>query len=124
MGALCTNRAVGMPAARGEIIGTDHDCPALDLAPAADMVGGCKACYPSLVVVVGETCEAADLAKAAGVEQQIDPFAACQLAPIALADHARIGRIGREASMGHRLQCLNVSQQRRPGVSAVTTLCV
>src|SRR5271165_1144100 len=36
MGALHTNRAVGVPTARGEIVGAHHGRPAIDLAPAAD----------------------------------------------------------------------------------------
>ena len=91
MGALAADRAVGMAAARGEIVSAYHGRPALDFAPAADMVGGREACDSSIVVIVREAREAADLAKAAGVEQQIDSLAAGQLAAIALADHARIG---------------------------------
>ena len=117
--ALAPDRAVGMAAARGEIVGADDGRAAVDLAPAADVVGGGEAGDPSILVVVREAREAADLAKAAGVEQQVDPLAAGQLAAIALADHARIVRIGREAAMGDRLQRLHVGKQRRPGVVAI-----
>src|ERR1035437_3646466 len=110
LGTLPANRAVGMPAARGEIVGAHHDRPAVDLAPAADMVGPREARDPSVLVIVREACEAADLAKAACVEQQVDPLPAGQLAPGALADDARIVRIGREAAMGDRLQCLHVGK--------------
>src|ERR1700719_1390649 len=119
MSALSTDCAVGMTTARGEIVGAHHDCSAVDLAPATDMVGGREARDPSILVVVREACEAADLAKAARVEQQINSLPAGQLAARALADHARIGRPRREAVTCDRLQCLHVSEHWRPGVLAV-----
>ena len=119
MRALAADRAVGMPAARGEIVGAYHDRPAVNLAPAADMVGGREARDPSIFVIVREAREAADLAKAAGVEQQIDSLAAGQLAARALADHARIGRLRREAAMRDRLQRLHVGEHWRPGIVAI-----
>src|ERR1700720_2742969 len=119
MGALSANCAVGMTTARGEIIRAHHHRPAVDLAPATDMVGGREARDLSIFVVVCETCEAPDLAKAAGVEQQIDSLPAGQLAARALANHARIGRIRREAVMGDRLQSLHVGEHWRPSVVAI-----
>ena len=76
MGALPADRAVGMPAARGEIVGAHHRGSAVDFAPASNMVGRREARDSSVVVIVREAREAADLAKAAGVEQQVDPLAA------------------------------------------------
>src|SRR5882672_381086 len=119
MGALSTNCAVGMTTARGEIVGAHHNGSSVDLAPATDMVGGREAGDPSILVVVREACEAADLAKAASVEQQIDSLPAGQLAARALANHARIYRIRREAVMGDRLQSLHVGEHWRPSVVAI-----
>ncbi len=61
-------------------------------------LAGVKSGDPAVVVVAGEAGEAADLAEAAGVEQQVDPLAAGQLAAAALAHHARVLRVGREAA--------------------------
>ena len=119
MSAFPTDRAVRMPTARSEIVGAHHDRSTGDLAPAPDMVGGREARDPSIFIIICKACEAADLAKAAGVEQQIDPFTAGKLAAIALADHARILRVRREAAMGDRLQCLHVGKQRGPRVIAI-----
>src|SRR5579862_2511878 len=119
MSALSANCAVGMPTARGEIVRAHHDRPAVDLAPSTDMVGGCEARDLSIFIVVCEAREAPDLAKAAGVEQQIDSLPAGQLAARALAYHARIGRPRREAVMGDRLQRLHVGEHWRPGIVAI-----
>src|SRR5271170_884491 len=83
------------------------------------MVGGREAGDPSILVVVREACEAADFAKAACVEQQIDSLPAGQLAARALTNHARIGRTRREAVMRDLLQRLHVGEHWRPGVVTI-----
>src|ERR1700689_764552 len=119
MRALAAIRAVGMTAARGEVVGAHHDRAAVDLAPATDMVGGREAGDPSILIIVREAGEAADFAKDAGVEDQIDSLPAGQLAARALPNHARIGRTLREAMMRDLLQRLHIGEHRRPGVVTV-----
>src|SRR5438045_7527012 len=116
MRALPADGAVGMPTARGEIIGAYHDRASDDLTPSADVVGGCEARDATLLIIFCETCEAADLAKAAGIEEQIDPLSTGQLAAVALADDSGINRVGREAAMRDILQRLNVGQHGSRGV--------
>src|SRR5271170_3147204 len=119
MRALAANRAVGMATARGETGGAYHDRPAIDLAPATDMVGGREARDPSILIIVREACEAADFAKAARVEDQIDSLTAGQLAARALAHHSRIGRTRCETVMRDLLQRLHVGEHSRPGIVAI-----
>src|SRR5271170_493252 len=121
MSGLAADGAVGMPAARGEIVGAYHGGPAGNLAPSANMVGGREARDAALVVIVRKAREAADFAKAAGVEQHVNAFAAGQLAARALAHDPRVLRIGREAAMRDRLQGLHLGQQGSPGLLAIAT---
>ena len=120
MSALAADRAVGMAAARSEIVGAYHDRAAVDLAPSADVVGRREAGDASIFVIIGETRETADLAKAAGIEEQIDSLPAGQLAARRAdgprPDPSNRVRSGRCAIC---LQCLHVGEQRRPGVVAI-----
>src|SRR3954453_16886537 len=79
MDALSADRTVGMPAARGEIVGAHNDLPASNLAPAADMVGRREPRDSSILVIVSKAGEAADLAEATLVEQQVDALTTCRL---------------------------------------------
>src|SRR5579872_5919700 len=92
MRGLAADRAVGMPTARGEIVGAYDDRAARDLAPSSHVVGGREAGHAPFVVVIRKSSETADLAKAARVEQHVDALAAGQLAAMALAHDARIVR--------------------------------
>ena len=76
MEAFGCDCAVGMTAARGKIVGADQRSPAFDLAPATDMIGRREARHPTVIVIIREARQAADLAKAAGIEQQSDSLAA------------------------------------------------
>src|SRR5262245_24151651 len=108
-----------MSAARGKIVGAYHRRAPSDLAPPSHVVGGREARDASLVVVVSETRKAANLAKGAEVEQQVNPLAAGQFAAAPLADNARIVRTGRETLMSDLLQGLHVGEHWCPGVFAV-----
>ena len=93
-----------MAAARCEIIGADHAGAALDLSPPAHVIGGGEIGHTAFVVIAGEPCKAAHLAKTAAIEQQVDPFAARELAPAALADDPGVQRARRKAGVGDPLQ--------------------
>ena len=111
---LVADRAVGVAAARGEVVGADDAGTALDAALAADMA--CRRELGDVAVLVerGEARQAADLAEAAGIEQPVDALAAGELAAVALAHHAGIGRAGRQALVGDRLQGRDLVEHRRP----------
>src|SRR4051794_34310807 len=83
---LLADRAVGVAAARGEVVGADDARPAFDAALAADMAGWRELEHLARVVVGGKAREAADLAEAAAVEQRVDAFAARELAAVALTN--------------------------------------
>src|SRR5262249_45758085 len=120
--ALGPDRAVGVAAAGGEVVGADDRLPSLDLAPAANVVGRGEVSDAALVVVGGEAGDAAHLAEAARIEQQVDALAAGELAAVALAHDAGIGRSRREASVGEVLQGAYFGQRRAPTVVAVNAM--
>ena len=103
-----------MAAARGEVVGADDAGTALDAALAADMA--CRRELGDVAVLVerGKARQAADLAEAAGIEQPVDALAAGELAAVALAHHAGIGRAGRQPLVGDRLQGRDLVEHRRP----------
>src|SRR5262249_22351712 len=108
-----------MSTARGKIVGAHYGCAPRDFAPSSHMIGGCEAGDTSILVIVRESCEAANLAKGPSVEQQVDARAAGQFAARPLADHAPIFRIGRETLVRDRLQRLHLGQHWSPGIIAV-----
>ena len=83
-------------------------------------LAGVKSATSPVVVEAREAREAADLAEAAGIEQQVDALAAGELAAVALAHHAGIVRAGRQPLVGDRLQGRDLVQHRRPAFVAVT----
>ena len=103
-----------MAAARGEVVGADDAGPGVDAALAADMAGRREFGDVARLVERGEAREAADLAKAAGIQQDVDPLAAGELAAVALADHAGLARAGRQPLVGDRLQGGDLVQHRCP----------
>ena len=113
---LLADRAVGMAAARGEVVGADDAGAALEAALAADMAGRREFGDVAVVVERGEARQAADLAEAAGIEQNVDALAAGELAAVALAHHAGIGRAGRQPPVGDRLQGRDLLEHRGPAV--------
>src|SRR6185295_15923694 len=117
--ALCTDGAIGVSAAGGEIVGAYHARSSVDLAPATDVIGRRKVRNAALIIIAGESRQAADLMKAVLVQQQIDAFAASQFSAAALANNAGVERAGRETAMGNVLQRLHFGKQRRPGVVAM-----
>ncbi len=117
--ALGPDRAVGVAAAGGEVVGADDGGAPLDLAPAADVVGRREVGDGAVLVVGGEAGQAAHLAEAAGIEQQVDALAAGQLAAVALADDAGILGAGGEAGVGDVLQGRDLGHHRGPAVLAV-----
>src|SRR6185312_1266037 len=119
MVALAADRTVGMAAARREVVGADDGGAPVDPAPAADVVRGRELGDPTFVVVAREAGDRADLVEAAGIEQQVDALATSELAAIALADHARVGRVRAEPGVRDPLQRLHRLEGRRPAVLAV-----
>ncbi len=113
---LLTDRPVGMSAARGEVVCADDAWPAVDTSLPADMARRREFGDVARFVKGGETGQAADLAKAAAVEQRVDPFAAGEFVPIALADHAGLTGIRGQPLVGDRLERRNLVQHRRPAL--------
>ena len=113
---LLADRAVGMAAARGEVVGADDAGAALDAALAADMAGRREFGDVAASSKRREARQAADLAEAAGIEQSVDALAAGELAAVALAHHAGIGRAGRQPLVGDRLQGRDLVQHRCPAL--------
>ena len=108
-----------MAAPGGEVVGADH-CPAtLDLAPAADVVGWCEVGDRAVLVVGGETGDAADFPERALVEQAVDALAAGELAATALPDDAGILRPWRESLVGQGLHRRDIAQQRCPRLTLI-----
>ena len=56
--------------------GADHHPPPFDGPPAADVIGGREIGDAAVGVIAGEAREAAHLAEAAVVQQELDAFAA------------------------------------------------
>ena len=88
----------------------------LDLAPAADVVGGGERRDVAVFVVGREARDAAHFAECTVVEQEFDTFPAGQLAPATLSDDAGIFGAGREAFVGERLHRSDILQEWRPSV--------
>ena len=112
--ALGADGAVGVTAAGGEVVGADDGAAAVDLAPAANVIGRREGGYRALLVVGGETSDAADLAEGAGIEEQIDALPAGVLAAAALTHHAGIFGPGGQALERQPAHGGDVVEQRRP----------
>ena len=117
--ALGGDRAVGVAAARGEVVGADHRGAPVDLAPSTDHVGRREIRDLARLVVRREAGHAAHLAERAFVQQQPDPFAARQLPAATLAHDARVVRAGRKPLVGEPLHRRHVLQHRRPSFHVV-----
>ena len=113
---LLADRAVGMAAARGEVVGADDAGTTLDAALAADMAGRRELGDLAGVVEAREAREAADLAEAAAVEQHVDALAAGELVAVALAHHAGLARARGQALVRDRLQRGDLVEHRRPAL--------
>src|SRR5690606_1569996 len=102
--ALGADGPVRVAAAGGEVVGAHDGEAAVDLAPAADVVGRGEGGDPAVLVVGGEAGHAAHLADRALVEEQVDALAAGQLAPAALADDAGVLRARGQPGVGQALE--------------------
>ena len=116
MDALRPDRAVGMPAARREVIRADDRRTTVDPTAATHMVRRCERVDRSVGAVRGEPGDAADLPEAAIVEQQGDALSAVQLPPAALTNDARFRGTGRQPFRGKRLERADIAEHGRPGV--------
>jgi biotin carboxyl carrier protein len=94
---LAADRGIGRTAAHGEIVTADHDRPALDPPAPEHEIGGPERLKLAIVAVLRASGECADLVKAAGIEQLLDPLAHREPPGIVLAlDLVRPAHLARQ----------------------------
>ncbi len=77
---LAVQSRIGRPAAHGEIVGAGDDRAAVDIAATEDEIGRRQIDQIAVLIVAAAPGDLADLAKAARIEQRVDPCARIHLA--------------------------------------------
>jgi hypothetical protein len=96
---LLLDRGVGGATAHGEVVAADHDRPAVDPGPPEDEVRRREVGEVVVTVVARLAGDLAQLVKAAGVDEPVDPLADGQSAAVVLSLDAR----GAAELLGKRL---------------------
>ncbi len=94
---LAADRRIRRAAAHGEIVAADHDRPAFDPPAPEHEIRGLERLKLAVVAILRAARERADLVKAAGIEQLLDPLAHREPAGIVLAlDLVRPAHLARQ----------------------------